>query len=299
VEVIDRGDKPGGSLCELGEGELPAKVLAADVDFIRRAGVTFTRAALGEKLSLGELRERFDAVVLAMGASAELGVLGELSQADGKLAVQRGTGATNLPGVFEAGALAGRGGRAIAAVADGQIVAGAVEQFLAGLAVTGRPRLANVRYGPLEEDEQALLWSRATNAGPSVGEVKSDRDALAEANRCLICGCPDNTLCRLRGVAGEVGATMTRFVGERRRFARDASHPDVVYEPHKCILCGACVRIAQAAGEQPGLTYVGRGFAGRVSPPYEGRWVDALGSSAAKCAQACPTSAIRPQKRFE
>ena len=38
-----------------------------------------------------------------------------------------------------------------------------------------------------------------------------------------------------------------RFAGARRRFSQDVSHPEIVYEPGKCISCDACVRIAAAA----------------------------------------------------
>ena len=43
-----------------------------------------------------------------------------------------------------------------------------------------------------------------------------------------------------------------RFAGARRRFSQDVSHPEIVYEPGKCISCDACVRIAAAAGEPLG-----------------------------------------------
>ena len=87
--------------------------------------------------------------------------------------------------------------------------------------------------------------------------------------------------------------------GERRPLGWDASHPEVLYQSHKCILCGACVRIAEDAGQRPGLTYVGRGFTARISAPYEGRLADALGPAAGDCADACPTSALRRKGEHE
>ena len=52
--------------------------------------------------------------------------------------------------------------------------------------------------------------------------------------------------------------------------SRDTSHPEVVYEPGKCILCGACVAVAARAGDGLGLAIVGRGFDAAVAVPLQG-----------------------------
>ena len=79
---------------------------------------------------------------------------------------------------------------------------------------------------------------------------------------------------------------------ERRRFARDTSHPDIVYEPGKCIVCNACVRIAAWAGEALGLSVIGRGFDVSVAVPFGGSLAEGLREVAGRCAEACPTGAL-------
>jgi NADH dehydrogenase/NADH:ubiquinone oxidoreductase subunit G len=88
-----------------------------------------------------------------------------------------------------------------------------------------------------------------------------------------------------------LGADSSQHKGERRALERDASHPLVVYESGKCIMCGACVRICEQSSGA-GLAYIGRGFNVRVAVPWSGKMADALGELAEKCAAACPTSAI-------
>ena len=120
----------------------------------------------------------------------------------------------------------------------------------------------------------------------------ADEPARREALRCLSCGCLKAVGCGLRRWATAYLADPYRFLGERRRFDRDTSHPEVVYEPGKCILCDACVRIAAEAGEELGLSVVGRGFDVTVAVPFGAPLAEGLRHAARRCAEACPTGAI-------
>jgi predicted molibdopterin-dependent oxidoreductase YjgC len=117
-------------------------------------------------------------------------------------------------------------------------------------------------------------------------------DAVREARRCLTCGCRKAECCELRQLATEYGVDPYRFAGARRRFARDNSHPDIVYEAGKCIMCDACVRIAARAAEPLGVAIVGRGFDVRVAVPFDRPLSEGLTTVALECAQACPTGAL-------
>jgi len=123
---------------------------------------------------------------------------------------------------------------------------------------------------------------------PGLGDEQARREAL----RCLSCGCRKAAGCGLRRWATAYLADPYRFLGRRRRFERDSSHPEVVYEPGKCIMCDACVRIAAEAGEELGLSITGRGFDVSVAVPFGAPLSDGLRHAARRCAEACPTGAI-------
>ena len=66
----------------------------------------------------------------------------------------------------------------------------------------------------------------------------------------------------------------------------------MLYEPGKCIDCGLCIQIVEAAKEPLGLTFIGRGFDVRVGVPFDRSLEEALGRVAAECIAACPTAAL-------
>ena len=216
--------------------------------------------------------------------------------------------ATNLQGVFAGGDAVTGPDLAVRAVAAGRLAAASIDQYLRGQKVVGAPEAVNVLMGKLGEDELAELL-REIEAGPRVpmphlpvekrrstfDEVElgfSLEGALNESRRCLGCGCGKAIPCRLRQFATDYGVDPERFVGERRHFRRDSSHPEIIFEPGKCILCGACVKVAAEAGEDLGISFIWRGFGAGVSVPFHRPMIEGLKKSAKRAAEVCPTGAI-------
>lgn len=251
-----------------------------------------------------------DTVIAAVGQSVQLDLAREegLELTGWGLAADDRTLATNLPGVFTGGDAVLGADLAVRAVAAGRVAATSIDQYLSGQPVTGPKEWANIALQPIDDAERAAVYREIEQATrvptetldmerrvSSFDEIDfglDDERARTEAQRCMTCNCRKACVCTLRGYASEYGVDPYRFVGERRRFEEDQSHPEIIFEPGKCILCDACVRIAREAGEELGLSIVGRGFDVSVAVPFDQPLSEGLRDAARRCAEACPTGAI-------
>jgi formate dehydrogenase major subunit len=249
-------------------------------------------------------------VIAAIGQSVECSLAEQegLGVTAWGIAAEDGTLATNLSGVFAGGDAVLGSDLAVRAVAAGRIAAASIHQYLTGQAVIGEPAIAGIAMQPVDDAERAAIFRAIESAArvrapeitmdlrvTSFDEVEHAlplADAVREARRCLSCGCRKADCCLVRSLATEYEVDVYRFAGQRRRFSQDLSHPEIVYEPGKCINCDACVRIAAAAGEELGLAMIGRGFDVAVAVPFGRPLSEGLRHAAQRCAAACPTGAL-------
>jgi formate dehydrogenase major subunit len=297
--------------------------LVAPLRLERKAGtliLTCQRMELGALDASGRARSlaiadsHFDVqasgVIAAIGQAVDLEPLNSIQLTLSKwgIAADPKTLATNLPGVFAGGDAVTGPDLAVRAVAAGKLAAASIDQHLSGKKVIGAPESVHVLLGKLSEDELAIFL-RGIEQAPrapmphlpmdkrrtTFEEVElgfSLETATRESRRCLGCGCGKAIPCRLRQFATDYGVDPQRFVGQRRHFARDSSHPEIIFEPGKCIICGACVKVAAQAGEELGLSFIGRGFQVSVAAPFHKPMAEALRKSARRAAEVCPTGAI-------
>jgi len=328
--LLDEHEKLGGRLrLETTEEGWPHEVLDAEIAAITRLGMGLrTSTRVESNPSLGNLREQFDAVLIACGATAkDQAVSWGLKVTTRGIQVNQQRFETGVAGVFAAGnAIRGKA-LVVRSVADGKEAAVAIGQYLAAqekVTVHGRSgtgpffggktsfadtRLAenvdlspsaapfSTKIGRMEADELLPMLSAADAAprqdpagGPAAGYAAAE--APQQAARCLHCDCRGLQSCKLRRYSALYGAQPRRYKGQRRTFQQDAQHAEVLFEPGKCIDCGLCIQIAAAAGEPLGLTFVGRGFDVRVGVPLSHTLAEALRKVAAECIAACPTAAL-------
>lgn len=282
--------------------------------------LTCQRMALGEPDASGRRRPvpvegsefllECSAVIAAVGQSVQR----DLAEREGLhvtkwgIAADERTLATNIPGIFAGGDAVLGADLAVRAVAAGRMAAFSIDQHLRGEPLTGEPHMTDVVMRPVDDNERAAMFRAIEQAArvPSqeiplerrvmtfeeIDLGLTDADAHREARRCMSCGCRKAGGCRIRILATEHAVDLARFAGARRRFSQDDSHAEVIYEPGKCIMCNACVRVAARAGEPLGLHIAGRGFDVAVAVPFGHTFAEGLRESAVACAEVCPTGAI-------
>ena len=298
------------------------EILAAPTKIERSADgllhVTCIRMALGEKDASGRQRPVPQAgsehVRVVENVIAAIGQGVDPSSATGcgvtkwrTIAADPRTQATSLDGVFAGGDCVSGADIAVTAAAAGRRAAIAIDEQLTGRPVIGDPKAYEHSMGDLEKVDRHVLdgfEKEERRPMPELGpkprarcfdEVETGFDAeavLAEAARCMSCGCRAAHECKLRAYATASGAAQDRFGGRKRAYLRDSSHPEVVYETHKCIQCGTCVRLTEEILGTSAMGFVGRGITARVQPALgrELARVDCRGIE--KLVEACPVGAL-------
>ncbi len=300
VVVFEREAQPGGRLRHEFDSEtLPTETLDAEIAQILRLGPELrTGVTVGDDVSLPELREQFDAVLVCCGGQDD-STIREWDLKPGRRGIEiaKTTFETGLPGVFAAGNSVRRKGMVVRSAADGKEAAGAIHEFVSGRSITPVSRPFSSRVGKVNDAEMGQFLQLASDSPTchsidNGGGQSSLDTASDQSNRCLVCGCRSHGKCKLEAYAVEYGVDPKRYAGGHREFIQYAQPSGVIYEPGKCIDCALCVQIAAESKDNLGLAFVGRGFDVRVGVPFGGTMEEALGRLAAKCVAACPTGAI-------
>lgn len=120
-----------------------------------------------------------------------------------------------------------------------------------------------------------------------------DEDAaIADAMRCLECGCHDYHECKLIEFSNEYAVKPERFAGDINEIDYEDNHPFIKRDPNKCILCGLCVRVCDEVMGISALGLVHRGFDAVVKPTMERPLAESGCVSCGQCVSVCPTGAL-------
>ena len=246
-----------------------------------------------------------DSVIAAIGQKVLLAGFEDLElNRRGIIAADESTFRTNLEGVFAVGDATNRGaGIAIAAIGEANKAAAVVDSYLRGETVPYcKPYYSErtVTADMLAAHEKKARAQMACKS-PEV-RVKdfeemnlgfTEKQAIAEAKRCLECGCHDYYDCALIKHANRYPIDPKRFEGSKRM--TDSEKKLVVIERNegKCILCGLCVRVCEEVAKEGLLGLVGRGFGTVIKPEFRDSAKIAKCADCCKCADACPTGALK------
>ena len=140
-------------------------------------------------------------------------------------------------------------------------------------------------------------------------EVENDSEVLNDYRRTLvqmlfvegnhICpACEKSGACQLQAVAYFVSMLSPRFPQLFPHREIDASHPDIVIDFNRCILCGLCVRASRDVDGKGVFRIGGRGIGARllIDAP-SGRLGDSRLTRDDRAATVCPVGAILPKGR--
>ncbi|MBM2816691.1 MAG: FAD-dependent pyridine nucleotide-disulfide oxidoreductase [Ignavibacteria bacterium] len=225
----------------------------------------------------------------------------------GTVVVDRSSFETSIPGVFAGGDVVDGPLTAVNAIGHGKKAATSIDAYLK----TGKPSGKNGkfysfkhRFGTIPDSEFTSFTKEERSKMPELGiktrvnnfdEVElglSEEAAMAEAFRCLECGCSEYTDCSFRKYGDEFHINIDSYLGDVRKFKIDKRHPLIQIDPNKCINCGKCVRICSEVLDVSALGFVQRGFKSVVKPAMEKPLLETNCINCGNCIDVCPTGAI-------
>ncbi|MCP5297397.1 MAG: (2Fe-2S)-binding protein, partial [Zoogloeaceae bacterium] len=148
------------------------------------------------------------------------------------------------------------------------------------------------------------LGASCTNKAAAGMVVESETEVLNADRRALtqmlfvegnhICpSCEKSGNCQLQAVAYHLGMMTPHFPHFYPARDIDASHPDVLLERNRCILCELCVRASRDVDGKNVFGIGGRGIKSRlIVNSASGRLADTNLSVTDRAAEVCPTGAI-------
>jgi len=139
-------------------------------------------------------------------------------------------------------------------------------------------------------------------AGPGL-VVESDSPELVEHRRVLVemllvegnhfcMSCEKSGHCELQALAYRLGVAAPRFEYLHPRRELDASHPEILVDHNRCILCARCVRSSRDLDRKHVFGFVGRGAHKRIAVSSGTRLKDTAADVTDQALAACPVGAL-------
>lgn len=246
-----------------------------------------------------------DTVIAAIGQKCLPTGLEEIGMTKwGTIVADEVTGMTNIEGVFAAGDATNNGASiAIDAIAEANIAARAIDAYLIGMPMDfpkpyySERKVTAEMLADREKAPRAVMSVKAPDYRKGNFEAVingfTEEQARSEAKRCLECGCHDFEYCKLIRYANLDPINPERLAGAKHECFKEERLVSIERDQGKCILCNLCVRTCKEEAEKGILGLVGRGFKTVIKPEFENSEVIAGCKNCLKCANICPTGALK------
>lgn len=251
-----------------------------------------------------------DSVIMAIGQQTDVNGLDglELTRKNTVVA-DESTFMTNIEGVFAVGDATNKGASiAVAAIGEAHKAADVIDSYLNGFIVGYRKPFVVEKQVTAEDFADRVKISAAEMPVMPASERRSnfkevafgftEEMAKAEASRCLECGCLDYFKCKLLKYSRMYDVEPAVYNGEKTLVGKDSTHPHIIHDNDKCILCGQCVRVCDEVMGVTALGLVNRGFITVVSPEFGNNLDSSRCISCGQCVALCPTGALEPKTPF-
>lgn len=107
---------------------------------------------------------------------------------------------------------------------------------------------------------------------------------------CMYCEMSGD--CELQALGYELGLDQFDFSAYSRKFSLDNSHPYILMDPNRCVLCRRCVRACSELAGHFVLTEMDRGYETTITADNNLPLGESSCLSCGVCVQVCPTGAI-------
>lgn len=246
-----------------------------------------------------------DTVIMAIGQKINIEGFEQLELTNrGNISADEKTFRTSADGIFAVGDATNRGASiAIEAIGEAQKASEIVDRYLHGENAEYKKPFVSERTVTAEDLADREKCARVKMPQRSPEERKHDFDeinlgltpeqAVAEAKRCLECGCHDYHDCKLIKYANEYDVHPERFIGDKHNCPKERKLVCIERDQNKCILCNLCVRVCDEEVGKGVLGLVGRGFTTVIKPEFNSPETVEFCKSCRKCVDSCPTGALK------
>ncbi|MDX9916615.1 MAG: FAD-dependent oxidoreductase [Gudongella sp.] len=302
------------------------KFLVAPVEIIEENGkagrIKLQKMELGEEDASGRRRPipiegdfeylDIDLVIGAIGQESSLEGFEILEKTKkGTISVDENSFQTNIEGIFAGGDVINQGANiAIKAVGDAKRAVDVINSYLEGHVIPYRRPFVVERTHLTREhykDRPKEYRSQMPHLSPeerknNFNEVNlgfTEEQAVKDASRCLECGCHDFFECKLYNYSNEYEVEPGKYDGEIHYREEDDSHPFIIRNTDKCILCGLCVRVCDQVMDNGALGLVERGFDTIVKPALDLNLADTSCIACGQCVSVCPVGALQERLQID